>query len=409
MAERTYLGQQGLDTLVEQILIKLNEKLSLTGGHVTGDTIIDTLQSANLSITGTATYTEEPDYDSNPMLLTTRQKVNTMLSDLDLNTIKITDGTVITVVQPSDLDNLKNSIEPILCQELPIPDSTNHGRLALVYDGTSDSVYVSVLTNEGYTWKDLFNSGSVVSVDPTLTSGTKVADITVDGNVSSLYAPQYKAGTNITIDEETNTISAKGGTTVTVTPALTSGTKVADITVDGINKVLYTPTVDSTVFVPRLSGGAAGFSFINDKIFVGDFTNNVNNAFTNVRKLVDASGNIMAGVLTGAKINGASFSCNADGSAAFMHKTYPDTATIKSPNTGARNNAVLRFYATKDGVNSVGKLQFAINTSTASTPTEAMYKDVAMVDDIPKFVTLTQEEYNLISNPDADTFYVIVE
>lgn len=339
MAERNYLDQTGLDTLVEQILIKLSEKLSLTGGHVTGDTIIDVLQSSDLSITSTATYIEEPDYDSNPMLLTTRQKVDNMLYDLDLNTIKITDGTTITVVQPSDLENLKNSIEPILCQELPIPDSTNHGRLALLYDGKADSVYVSILTDTGYQWKDL---------------------------------------------------SSSGGSTVTVTPARTSGTSVGDITVDGTKKTLYIPST-------YLDKSSTARQEISGQVYVGSCSTNLGNAYTHQRN-VSSFG---SSVVTGTPYVGACFAVSSDGSASFQHKTF-----TSETGGGARNAAVLRFYGTQD---KRGKIQFAINTGSSATPTEDMYKDVAMVDDIPKFVTLTQEEYDRIPNPDADTYYVIVE
>ena len=52
-------------------------------------------------------------------------------------------------------------------------------------------------------------SGSTVEITPTLTSGTKVADYSIDGEENSLYAPtpvEYTAGQNVTIED--NEISA---------------------------------------------------------------------------------------------------------------------------------------------------------------------------------------------------------
>lgn len=52
-----------------------------------------------------------------------------------------------------------------------------------------------------------------------------------------------------------------------------------------------------------------------------------------------------------------------DGTAAFMQKTYD------SKGGSARNAAVLRF--------SEKGIQFAVNTGSATTPSEAMYKELA--------------------------------
>lgn len=64
------------------------------------------------------------------------------------------------------------------------------------------------------------------SVTQTLTSGTEIATVTIDGTATKLYAP---AG-------------GGGGSTVTVTPILTSGTQTATISVDGNATTLYAPS-----------------------------------------------------------------------------------------------------------------------------------------------------------------------
>lgn len=190
------------------------------------------------------------------------------------------------------------------------------------------------------------------------------------------------AGTNITIDEETNTISASGGgSDVTVTPARTSGTSVGDITVDGKIKTLYIPST-------YLDKSYTGRNQISGQIYVGDLDTNVNNAFTHQRNVDSYSSQNV----TGTPYNGATFAVGSDGSANFQHKTYTTTS-----GGGAKNAAVLRFYGT---TTKTGKIQFAVNTGTAATPTEDMYKDVAMVEDIPIYQAgenITINENNVIS------------
>ena len=72
---------------------------------------------------------------------------------------------------------------------------------------------------------NLGGSGSSVEVTPILTSGEHIADIEVDGVTSELYAPEAAAPTE-----------------VEVTQVLTSGTKIATIGVDGDDVDLYAPT-----------------------------------------------------------------------------------------------------------------------------------------------------------------------
>lgn len=74
---------------------------------------------------------------------------------------------------------------------------------------------------------DQSGGGSEVTITPSLLSGTKVADYSIDGVSGSLYAP------------------SGGGSTVTITPELLTGTKVADYSIDGVSGSLYAP--DSSV------------------------------------------------------------------------------------------------------------------------------------------------------------------
>ena len=83
------------------------------------------------------------------------------------------------------------------------------------------------------------------SVTQTLTSGTEIATVTIDGTATKLYAPS----------------GGGGGSTVTVTPILTSGTQTATISVDGTATTLYAPTPptvpSASSTAPSMDGTAA--------------------------------------------------------------------------------------------------------------------------------------------------------
>lgn len=68
--------------------------------------------------------------------------------------------------------------------------------------------------------------GSTVTITPTLSTGTKIADFEIDGDEGSLYAPS----------------GGGGGATVEVQQIQTSGTRIAVITVDNVPTNLYAPS-----------------------------------------------------------------------------------------------------------------------------------------------------------------------
>lgn len=222
---------------------------------------------------------------------------------------------------------------------------------------------------------------------PTAASGTATPQIATTEFVNNeLKDKQDKliAGNNITIDEETNTISSSdGGSSIEVNPAINSGTKIADITVDDNKKTIYIPST-------YLDKTYTGENILAGKLTVGSCSTNTSNAYLHQRNVSNAGA---TSIVTGTPYNGASFAVSGDGSASFQHKTYTNSSA-----GGARNAAVLRFYGTQDKKG--GALQFAINTGTSATPTEAMYKNVAMVDDIPVYKAgdnITIDDNNVIS------------
>ena len=126
-------------------------------------------------------------------------------------------------------------------------------------------------------------TGSTVVVTPRLSSGTRIATITVDGSGTDLYAPSVSV---------TQTQGSTGGTriasvnstaiyapTVTVTQVQTSGVEVARIKVGSANPV--------SIFAPSGSGGASGVQTVVGK--TGDVTTaQIADALTNAGyKLTD--------------------------------------------------------------------------------------------------------------------------
>ena len=125
-------------------------------------------------------------------------------------------------------------------------------------------------------------SGSTVSFTRSLSSGTKIGAITIDGTSTDIYAPtdtntntwrdinvngstfkgtgtstglvNFVAGSNVTLSTSGNniTIAASGtdgtgsGSTVSFTRSLSSGTKIGAITIDGTSTDIYAPTDTNT-------------------------------------------------------------------------------------------------------------------------------------------------------------------
>ena len=100
---------------------------------------------------------------------------------------------------------------------------------------------------------ELGGGGSTISINPTYTSGIKIADYEIDGAASTLYIPS----------------SGGSGSTVTITPTLSTGFKIAEYTIDGVGGDLYAPE------------GGGGSTLIADY----DFTATTNPLIDKVRGL----------------------------------------------------------------------------------------------------------------------------
>ena len=111
------------------------------------------------------------------------------------------------------------------------------------------------------------------SVTQTLTSGTEIATVTIDGTATKLYAPTYTLpmaststlggvkvdGSTITADANgvISATSSGGGSEVSVTQTLTSGTEIGSVTIDGTSTTLYAPT-PTTYTLPAATTSTLG-------------------------------------------------------------------------------------------------------------------------------------------------------
>lgn len=102
-----------------------------------------------------------------------------------------------------------------------------------------------------------------------------------------------------------------------------------------------------------------GVNELAGKIQIGNKDANITNAILHIRNVGDGS-------ITGAKINGACYSVNGDGTATLQHKTYDDKGGTP------RNMAILRM-------SNMG-IQFAVNTGDDRVPSEDMYHNVVTED-----------------------------
>lgn len=125
--------------------------------------------------------------------------------------------------------------------------------------------------------------GSTVEVTQVLSSGTKIASISVDGTPTDLYAP--------TPTEPTD---------VDVTQVVSTGTKIATITVDNVPTDLYAPTPSTPVHqystTPRIIGKwIDGTTDVYEVVLTGT-TNNIGGeedidiSSLNIDRVYDVSG-----------------------------------------------------------------------------------------------------------------------
>lgn len=91
---------------------------------------------------------------------------------------------------------------------------------------------------------DLIGGGTDVEITPVITSGTKIADVSVGGVEKDLYCP--------------------APTEVTVSQVQQSGTKIATIGVNGVDTDLYAPE----------GGSGGGINYSTSEIKVGTYTEN---------------------------------------------------------------------------------------------------------------------------------------
>ena len=193
---------------------------------------------------------ERINWQNKPSTVTKINATNLNKIDLALDTI---DDRVVALDSSavSDINDLS---------DVNISSATN-GQV-LKYDSQNDE------------WVNANESGSVVSVTQKTSTGTNIADITIDGTTTQLFAPTSGGSSSLSglsdvdvssiTDEQVlryNSQTSKWensdeevGDTVSWTQVQSTGTKIAEIDINGTSTDVYAPT----------SGGASSLSGLSD-------------------------------------------------------------------------------------------------------------------------------------------------
>ena len=166
--------------------------------------------------------------------------------------------------------NLKVKLNLIGEKEVSAYDSgsSSSGGVTIIDALTSTSTDAALSANQGRVLKQLIDeitasgsgSGSTVSFTRSLSSGTQIGTITINGTSTTIYAPtQYAttASANYSSGVKLGYVNVNGTTTnfyapISVSQSLTSGTKIGSITIAGTTTSLYAPSG---------SGGGSTVSF----------------------------------------------------------------------------------------------------------------------------------------------------
>lgn len=266
-AERTRWNNTYTTSVVDEMFVLRDEDISYVKGIANGNTELIKSNTDEINTILDKANTNEKNIDA-------------VASDLTALSGKVTAmGNVFkfkgTKAKKSELPSSGNEIGDVW--------HVNEDSNEYVYDASSK-------------WELIGSAHTQVSAVASLTSGTKVGTITVDGTTTTLYAPtpitpsitQVSADASLTSGTRIGTISvnnkstvlyAPSKTSVTVTQNATSGINVGTIDVDGVSKTLYitNPNTDSmvkhtdpgkvTTKFPLLMGKTTGTGTVTEEVY----------------------------------------------------------------------------------------------------------------------------------------------
>lgn len=155
--------------------------------------------------------------------------INSLSTTVQGKQDELTQGTNITIASDGTISATDTTYSPFVgCT------TTVNGSVGLV-PAPSAGTNNKFLRNDGV-WAIPAGggSGSTVTITPSLSTGTKIADYEIDGVAGELYAPSGGGG---------------GGSTVAINRKVNSGENFADISIDGVITSLYATNTTYSAFV----------------------------------------------------------------------------------------------------------------------------------------------------------------
>lgn len=267
------------------------------------------------------------------------------------------------------------------------------------------------------------NGGVDISVDASTYTVAKQSDLALKADASEL-TKMVKSVNNNLPDETGNVVIPTGGSTVSVQPITTSGTEIAQITIDGASTSLYAP------------GGSGGSNVtLSDNVQDGGVDLSVDGTARNLAlqsdlklkadssKLAEKQDTLIAGANIQIADDGRTISATGGGEKTIVevnpiYTTGTEIATITVDGTSTSLHAPSGGGGSDvtmvDNIN--GGVDLTVNSKTETLAKNAdvlKYSKDAIgtinVYPIPKICFLTQAQYDSITTKDPDTLYVIKE
>ena len=182
------------------------------------------------------------------------------------------------------------------------------------------------------------SGGSVVGITNTLSSGTAIGDLEIDGITTTLYAPTP--------------------TVVGITNTLSSGTAIGDLEIDGVTTTLYAPSGGGTAITPNWNATSGQDGYIDNKpnikagtnsniqgVILGQGTGSNSSTSSGIASIAQGGGNKASGinsVAIGVYTEASAMCSTAEG---YYTKAYGENMHTQGKYNVKGPSGMYNFYA----------------------------------------------------------------